>query len=381
VFTTVIEATATPTETETPTNTPTNTPTLGPICEDIFEPDDDRGSAKVIDVNLPQPQEERDPDFDDRRAICPAGDEDWLIFGAVQGKVYTIDTRDVAAGLDLSLGLFDEDGNRIEFNDDFFGREPVINPRIQFWTAPYTGNFYIQVREVTNRGGIDRTYRIELIDESFGPTPVIPEDPEPICEDLYEPDGLPEQANLITSNELQRNRRFCPEGDADWLTFFGKANKDYFIYTDTRNYIRDNSATGDSQAGADTVLVLTDRDGVSVIDVNDDIPGGDTLDSQIEFQPVADGFYYIQVKNVGDIGNQFIRYDVALELCIPGRTDCGRISSETLAVQEAPASTPTPTPQRAATAQGSTPAPTATATVPLQSSPKPASNTATPDLR
>ncbi len=325
----VVQATATPSN--TPTNTPTQTPsltpspteTLGPICVDDFENDDSIGSAKLILVNLPQPQDPVRLENNDRRAICPGGDQDWLFFGAVAGKVYTIDVRDVAAGLDLSLELTDEDGNRITFNDDFFGREPVINPRIQSWRAPATAIYYIRVRDVTSNGGTNLTYRIEVQDESFGPTPQAVTE---ICQDQFEPDGLSEQAKLITSNERQFDRRLCPTGDADWVTFFGKRDKRYFLYTDTRPYFNNNPVNPsiNVQAGADTVITLVDRDGSTIIDVNDDIPGGQTLDSQLEFVPKTDGFYFLQVKNVGDVGNQFIRYDLTVQLCIPGQEDCGR---------------------------------------------------------
>lgn len=363
VFTTVLEASPTRTPSPTPSETPTPVPTLAPICGDNFEDDDDRGSAKVIDVNLPQPQNEpADPEIDDRRAICPAGDEDWLVFGGIQGKVYTIDILRAALGLDLTLELFDEDGTSLAFNDDFYNRDPDspndqdINPRIESWTAPYTGRYYIRVRDAADRGGVDRTYRIILRAESYGPTPQTVVE---ICEDLYEPDGLPEQAQLITSNELQPDRRLCPTGDADWVTFFGKAGKRYFIYTNTEIYANDPvNDTFDVQAGADTVLVLTDRDGVSVIDVNDDIPGGDTLDSQIEFLPDVDGFYFAQVKNVGDIGNQFIRYDLTLELCIPGAVECGRDIS--FSAQSAPG--PAPVPQSGPAPEA--PAPQSAPTIP-----------------
>jgi hypothetical protein len=345
VFTTVLEASPTRTPSPTPSETSTPVPTLAPICSDNFENDDDRGSAKVIDVNLPQPQNEpADPEIDDRRAICPAGDEDWLVFGGIEGKVYTIDILRAALGLDLTLELFDEDGTSLAFNDDFYNRDPDspndqdINPRIDSWTAPYTGRYYIRVRDAADRGGTDRTYRIILRAESYGPTPQTVIE---ICEDLYEPDGLPEQAQLITSNELQPDRRLCPTGDADWVTFFGKAGKRYFIYTNTEIYATDPvNDTFDVQAGADTVLVLTDRDGVSVLEVNDDIPGGETLDSQIEFLPDVDGFYFAQIKNVGDIGNQFIRYDLTLELCIPGAVECGRDIS--VSAQSAPGPAPVP---------------------------------------
>jgi hypothetical protein len=313
---TVAGATFTPTPSLTPTNSPpTLTPTRGNVCSDGFENNNDRGSAKIIDVNTIQ-----------EHTICPAGDVDWLVFGGVGGKVYTIDITRMDAGIDLSLELFDDQGRVVAFNDDYYNRDPAnpnpgdIRPRIQSVTIPYDGRYYIRVRDSAGRGGTNYFYNIALLAESYGPTPTnIAE----ICVDLFEPDGLPEQARLITSNEIQETHRLCPSGDADWVKFFAKANKRYIMFTDTRRY-RGDSINGETQAGADTVMVLTDRDGVSLLDANDDISGGNTLDSQIEFIPQVDGFYYIQIKNVGDIGNQFIRYDLSLLLCLPGQTDCGR---------------------------------------------------------
>ncbi len=322
--TTVLEATSTPTR--TPTRTPTPTP-LSRICRDIYEDDDEQDQAVVIDVNVPQPNPNRhtDDNTDDRRAICPPGDEDWIKFGGVGGKVYTIDIDQMADGIDLSLEVYDERGRSIAFNDDYFKREAEkdwIMPRIDSWQAPTDGIYFVRIRDAAGRGGIDRTYRIRVLTESYGPTPVnVVEE----CLDIFEPDGLPEQASLIISNERQGNRKLCPTGDADWITFFGKKGKRYFIYTDTEPY--GDKEVNQAQTGADTILVLTDRDGVSMIDYNDDIPGGETFDSQVEFTPEVDGFYYVQIKNVGDIGNQFIRYDLVLELCKPGQTDCGRVSN------------------------------------------------------
>jgi hypothetical protein len=315
---TVTGATFTPSPTATGTAAPaTVTPTRGPVCRDGFEGDNDPGGAKVIDVQTSQ-----------ERTICPSGDVDWLVFGGVAGKVYTIDVPRMDPGIDLSLELFDPNLNSIAFNDDFFNRDPAnpnpgdIRPRITF-RIPADGRYYIRVRDTAGRGGVNFFYVIALIDESYGPTPTLVSQ---LCRDLFEPDGLPEEGRLITSNELQEDRRLCPAGDADWVTFFGKAGKRYIIYTDTRRYRGRNTVNGETQAGADTVMILTDRDGLSLLDFNDDIPGGNSLDSQIEFSPDVDGFYFAQVKNTGDIGNQFVRYDLVLLLCLPGQTDCGRAS-------------------------------------------------------
>lgn len=374
----VLGPTATPTEEPTDEPIATKTPTPGPICIDYYEEDDSRANARVIDVNVPQPKPDamREEDYpDDRRSICPPGDEDWLKFGAIKDKIYTIDITDMAEGIDLSLELFDEDGNSLAFNDDFFDREEGdwdnIRPRIQSWQAPADGIYYIRIRDAAGRGGLNRTYTVVVNTESYGPTPVTVNE---LCLDIFEPDGLPEQASLIVSNERQEERHLCPTGDADWVKFFAKAGKRYFIYTDTGPYRRDDKVN-DMQAGADTVMVLTGRDGVQMIDFNDDIPGGNTLDSQIEFNPEVDGFYFVQVKNIGDIGNQFIRYDLTLVLCKPGQTSCGRSYDPTLVSSSG--TRPEPTPDFV-----SNPAPTdtprPTPTVPAEEFVLDATNTPTP---
>ena len=205
----------------------------------------------------------------------------------------------MADGLDLSISIFDTAGNLIAFNDDFPRENDAsdIRPRVQSWRAPATARYNIRVRDTSGGGAINLTYNIILISESYGPTPtLIPE----LCTDLFEPDGVPEQASLAVIRETQPDHRLCPSGDADWIRFFAKVGARYVLRTES-----------ESRPGTDTVMVLTDRDGVSILDVNDDVD--DTLDSRIEFSPEVDGFYFVQIKNVGDIGNQFISYDFFFE--------------------------------------------------------------------
>jgi hypothetical protein len=343
-----------PTQTPTTTTTPTPTATVGPsptplpAClngVDNTGTGRDKGSAKFLLVNVTE-----------SHGICTRGEENWFKFGAVNNKVYTIDVPTMDAGLDLSLELYDEDGNRLASNDDFFLRNPSvpdakdIKPRIQSWRSPKDGTYYIRVRDTLNIGGDNKGYTIVVQAESYGPTPVtVPE----LCRDLFEEDGLPEEAKLITSNESQNGRVLCPTGDADWVKFFALRGKVYYIYTDTRIYpnkadINGNPPDTTTEAGADTVIYLADRDGVSILDFNDDIEG--SLDSQIRFTPSADGFYYLQIKNVGDIGNQFIKYDLTVQLCFPNQ-ECGRSPI-------APVIGPT-----ASIPSNSTPQPTATTSV------------------
>jgi hypothetical protein len=351
-----------------------------PACQDGREnsdPGNDRGSAQLILVDV----------LEDH-GICKIGDEDWFKFGAVGGKVYTIDVPRMDNGLDLSIDLYDPDGNFITSNDDYYDRPASVpgsgpgdtRPQIHSWRAPFDGVYYFRIRDTAGIGGDDTTYDVIVNAESYGPTPTqVPE----VCQDLFEPDGLPETARLITSNEIQRDHRLCPNGDADWVKFFGKTDKIYCIYTDTRPYNRDSRTdatpvNSPSEAGADTVLYLADRDGISIIDFNDDIERNDdltkcidpsppeqraSLDSAIRFVPPADGFYYAQVKNTGDIGNQFIRYDLVLKLCLPNQ-ECSRAPSS------APIAPVVPTPRAGVTPTAtspfivptSTPSPSPTAT-------------------
>lgn len=334
-----IDVVAPATETPTPEPTEGPSPTPEPVCpNDPDDPGSDSGGARLLLVNLPE-----------EHGICVQGDIDWFQFGGVGGKEYTIEVTEMDPGLDLIIEVYDPDLNLLITNDDDFSQPPDapnpnnLRPRVQSFRAPVDGIYYIRVRDTLNIGGRDSTYIIGVFGESYGPTPaVVPA----VCRDLFEEDGLPEESKLITSNEVQPNRALCPEGDADWVRFFGSSGKTYYIYTDTRPY--SSGINAETQPGADTTLLLTDRDGQSVLAFNDDIPG--SLDSEIQFTPRVDGFYFAQIKNIGDIGNQFIRYDLVLLLCVPGE-DCGRAPPQPTVQPDDPGVTPdngdqdgTPTP-------------------------------------
>ncbi len=290
VTTTVSAATptATPTVTPTPTTGAVGTATAVVVCRDFAEPDNDPGAARELR-----------PDVQQTHALCPGGDQDWYYIGGLAGKVYTIDVPAAADGLDLSLSLYDEAGNLVAFNDDFpRNNDPTdIRPRIQSWRAPTNGRYLVRVRDAAGGGGPNLTYNILLISESYGPTPTQVAE---LCTDLYEPDGVPEQARLVGVREVQPDHRLCPAGDADWIRFFGKAGASFTL-----------SVNSEGRAGADPVMVLTDRDAVSILGFSDD--SGNTLDPSIEFTPEVDGFYFVQIKNVGDLGNQFIAYDFSFQ--------------------------------------------------------------------
>jgi hypothetical protein len=178
------------------------------------------------------------------------------------------------------------------------------------------------------------------------------------CLDSYESDGEPAAARPLVLGEKQVHL-FCPAGDADWVTFFGKAGKGYQLETTNLD------------AGADTYVYLFAPDGHTLLAQNDDEPAGHGP-SALLWIPPLDGWYFLQVKNQGDIGYPGLGYTLDLTLL-----DAPTATLEPLAGTSLPASpgaTPIASPTQALTAAPPT------VTSPAPSTPPVSASTAMPDL-
>jgi hypothetical protein len=281
-------------------------PAPGTVCPEHPDPGNDIDHASLILV-----------DRAEKHGICTAADEDWFKFGGLANKVYSLAITQMDDGLDLSLELYDDQGVLLDNNDDNTSTLPVTDtkPLIKSFRAPRNGLYYVRVRDTLSIGGKNLSYTFIVIGESYGTNPNTVPPVASVCNDKYEQDGLPELANLITTNETQKEHLLCPTGDSDWIKFYALAEPDYtyVISTNTKSY---GIPEGSPEPGADTILYLFGRDGVSLIGSNNNFSG--TLDSLIAFVPTVSGFYYAQVKNVSDIGTQFIKYDLTLSVCLPG---------------------------------------------------------------
>ena len=282
------------------------------------------------------------PDLTYNQGICNPGDVDAYAIALNRDKVYNMEVTQADPGLDLIMELYDPLFRLVAVNDDFYEHNSAsssnINPQIPSYRAPMDGVYFIRIRDATGYGGSSAgTYSFKITNQSYGGFAPINSG---VCTDKYEPDGLPEQARLILSNQRQNDHRLCPTGDADWVMFFAKANNTYYLYTDTRPYL---GGTINSQlAGTDTIMTLFDRDGVSFMATNDNVDTS-SFDSQIRFQPTSDGFYFLQIKNTGDIGSADIKYDLVDELCLPGTTTCGRTNGSSSSAVNTETPTPSPT--------------------------------------
>ena len=115
---------------------------------------------------------------------------------------------------------------------------------------------------------------------------------------------MPEDAKVILINDVApQHHSICPEGDADWVRFFGRAGKEYTIRTSNLG------------PGLDTFMFLFDSDAATILAQNDD--GGDGVASRIDFFPQRDAWYFVQVKNAGDLGLPEMTYDLSLQV-VPG---------------------------------------------------------------
>jgi hypothetical protein len=282
----------------TPTATPgsvTPTPVTG--CVDVYEPDNSLAQARPIGLNTEQ-----------AHIICPAADQDWVRADVGTGKVYHWYSKDLAASLDTEMYLFASDGGRLAYNDDAPGRG--LGSQIDYTFSSAT-TVYVMVRDKTRGGGNGYSYTFGFSADP-GPltgTPtasptitVTPAPTQPACLDAYEGDGAYTDARLLLINDAPQHRSFCPAGDADWLKFFAARGKAYTIKTL-------NPATGPA-AGVDTYVYLFNSDGQTLIDQNDD--GGDGVNSAIQFFPQRDDYYYVQIKNKGDIGGNNQLYDIQI---------------------------------------------------------------------
>jgi hypothetical protein len=307
----------------------TATPTASTTgnCTDAYEPDDTTAQAKLIQLNTQQVH-----------VLChPDGtrDTDWVLVEVSAGKVYTFQTSDLATSVDTIISLYNSDGTKLAESDDY---NSSLASRIDY-SFSAGGVYFLRIRNKTDITGPGYQYTVSF--SSTGQLPpsatatatLNPNTPTPTqgpCYDAEEPDGVPETAKLILIGQTQHHS-FCPAGDADWARFYARAGKVYTIRTF-------NLGTG-----VDTYMWLFDSDGKTVLAYNDD---GGTADvsSRLDFYPQRDDYYFVQVKDAGDIGGSDQTYDLALAVAPgapqPPGTATGGVAKPIGAATTAP-STPT----------------------------------------
>lgn len=278
--------------------------------DDALEHDDNAGQAKAVTIGATA----------QRHNFCPAGDEDWMKFSAQAGKIYVLETSNLALASDTLLTLYDTNGvTQLAQNDDY----GYTSASRVVWQAPKNGTYYARVRHVNAIASGPNTEYDFSIQQGF------------CAPDTLESSGNdngPSKAPIIPITGAKQGHNFCADplnqnlGDQDWLRFNAVAGGKYHILT---------SDLGDN---SDTTLTLYGSDGKTKLESNDDIGQGRL--AGLNYTATAAGPIYVRVTQFNStLNGSGTNYDISVF------------------GQEPPTPTPTPSPSPTPT---QTPTPTNT---------------------
>ncbi|HRQ42488.1 MAG TPA: hypothetical protein PLD25_31625 [Chloroflexota bacterium] len=258
--------------------TATPTPTGGPpIFADALEPNNSFNEASNVDAG--------------GAARCnltfyPPGDQDFFRWWGQAGISYRVFTRDLAAGLDTQLQVFNTNQNLIGENDD---ETPGGRSSSFTFTANVTGFYFARVINIIPGDPVDKTYCFEVsrfLEPTLTPPPAFP-----TGADSCEFNSTLETACLIVVNE-PRNLNFIPTlgspQDTDMFRLWVKPGIFYTCET-----------TIPAGSAADTNIILLDEFGnpFNPWIGNDDKEIGD-LGSLVSYLSTYTGWLIIEIGPV-----------------------------------------------------------------------------------
>ncbi len=188
-------------------------------------------------------------------------DFDVFTFEAVAGESYRIEVE-LGSLEDSVLTLYDADGSELAFNDDAAGTLASLI----IWTAPESGNYYVEVASFDFFTTGSYTLSVELA----------------------EPDDHADSADGATPVPVDGSVQGAIDyfGDVDFFVFDAAAGESYRIEV----------ALGSLE---DSVASLYDADGWELAFNDDD---GDSLASLIDWTAPGSGSHYVEVAALGASG-------------------------------------------------------------------------------
>lgn len=269
-------ATGTPTTSPTPSLTPSRTAVATAVYVDQYEPNNSLGEAYTTAPGLVLPV----------ITLWPQGDKDFFRFHAKAGSAYEVLTRDLDAGIDTYLTVFDQNGNVVGQNDDATALSRASSVT---FSAGASGFYYGRVTNLNPTDPADQTYSFE-VKEVLGtatPTPrptgtVVP------SVDVCEPNNSFQSACLILLDTTYELDFVPPEGQGEDNDFFRVWLKDGLFYT---------CETFDLSSVNDTNMIFYsgpgDEFGIAGNDDKDRLAGD--LGSQVSFRATYTGWLYVLV--------------------------------------------------------------------------------------
>jgi hypothetical protein len=249
--------------------------TAGDCAPDAEEDDDSPAQAKTVTVGGAARTHN----------ACPASDEDWVKFTAQTGKVYVLQTLNLAAAADTVLHLYNIDGSsQLAQNDDY----GYTSGSRLVWEAPGDGVYFAKVHHANLVASGPNTQYDFVIQEGVC-------SPDPF--EANAGNNGPGDAPLAPTNGVSQTHNFCADalnsqlGDQDWLALNAVSGGQYQIVT---------SGLGPN---SDTVLELYAADGETQLLRNDD--AGQGRGASLSFTAGTPGPYFVRVTqyNTNLIGN------------------------------------------------------------------------------
>lgn len=276
--TTTASATPTTTSTASATASPTasQTPQSTPIYVDQYEPNNTFQEAYTTSPGIVLPL----------NTIWPVGDVDYFRFHAKGGSAYEVLTRDLDAGIDTYLVVYDSNGNVIGENDDDTALSRAS--KVTF-SAPSSNFYFAAVTNLNPTDPADQTYSFEVKEILGTATPTAQPTGTPVASiDDCEPNGSFQSACLILLDTTY-NFDFVPPEDAgednDFFRVWVKEGLHYTCETFNLSSVNDTNMIFYSGPG--------DEFGIDGNDDKDRL-GGD-FGSQVSFHANYTGWLYVLV--------------------------------------------------------------------------------------
>jgi Bacterial pre-peptidase C-terminal domain len=279
--------------------------------------------------------------------IDGAEDVDFYRFHATAGTSYTFEVwgarlqdkiHDLQKHLDPLITIFDSTGRELAGNDDYFFADPYL-----VWTAPSTGDFFVQIRDAKYDGDSRWAYALCVTDKPYA-AHIFPFAGQPGQTITVEPVGTAAKVaakvtvQLPTAPGLHRLPLLTPGGPTNPVAFFvsplpqivehepndtpaqaqtlpipcgvsGRMDKprdiDYFRFQGEKGKairfeVRARRFGTPLQSRLDSVLEILSPKG-QLLAANDDDPNTGK-DSVLTFTPPADAEYQLRIRDLNSKG-------------------------------------------------------------------------------
>jgi hypothetical protein len=309
-----------------------------PPGSDPYEPNDTRGTAYVFPVVT-------SASATDANFVPSSTDQDWFAFYVKSGRNYRASTSNLV-GVDTYVEVFNEDGNRVAYDNDSGGG---FASRAE-WQASYDGYYYIKVtNQVSTSSGSD-TYDLTVAQISVSatstPRPAVANPDADRC-DRTELGNYDFDHACVISADVSEEFNFVPPP-------YGGSDNDYLKMW-VKPGLLFKCGTSKLSAGVDPNMILYDNNR-NAIGGNDDVEPGN-FNSYLAYYATYEGWMYLLVgtgdRTPPDLSDS--SYTLRCDMEVPGQATA--TSTPESAGTPAGGATPTRSPQPGTATPVATPTP------------------------